>query len=117
MPSMDQTLAFAKQPGPAPNSPVSCSYSRLKLLKTLNSPWVSHPIFSLLSITSVHSCEESGPARRLPAYARSGKASQDNARSQEKFIRKPFLQALLLRLRLGVFAPLRFKNKEITLLR
>src|SRR3954447_21112025 len=57
------------------------------------------------------------PARRLPAYARSGKASQPNARSQEKFIRKPFLQALLLRLRLGVFAPLRFKNKEITLLR
>src|SRR4051812_43624706 len=105
MPPMDQTLAF-----------VSCSYSQLKLLKTLNSPWVSHPIFSLLSIT-VNSCEECVPQRNPPAYARSGKASQPNARSQEKFIRKPFLQALLLRLRLGVFAPLRFKNKEITLLR
>src|SRR3954464_15911005 len=96
MPPMDQTLAFAKQPGPAPNSPVSCSYSQLKLLKTLNSPWVSHPIFSLLSITSVNSCEECVPQGNPPAYARPGKASQDNARSQEKFIRKPSLQAFAL---------------------
>ena len=77
---MDQTLAFATQPGPAPNSPVSCSYSRLKLLKTLNSPWVSHPIFSLLSITSVHSCEESGPARQSASLR---KAWQGFARQRE----------------------------------
>ena len=36
------------------------------------------------------------PQGNPPAYARPGKASQDNARSQEKFIRKPFLQAFAL---------------------
>src|SRR4051812_18149118 len=77
MPPMDQTLAFAKQPGPAPNSPVSCSYSQLKLLKTLNSPGsaTQYSLSSLLPDT-ISSCEECVPQGNPPAYARPGKASQ-----------------------------------------